>query len=407
MITFKAGGLVKAWVDGVPFETEARLQVERIARMPFIHKHVAIMPDVHAGKGATVGSVIATKKAIIPAAVGVDIGCGMIATRTGFTANDLPDDLSGLRSLIEAQVPHGRSDGTVNDSGSWRGNIVTRVSDAFTPMAMDLQVMLEKHPGIKGATHPHTQAVNMLGTLGSGNHFVEVCLDEMDRVWIMLHSGSRGIGNRIGTYFISKAKEEMERWHVKLEDKDLAYLPEGTDLFQDYWQALNWAQEYARINREIMLERTMWAVLTFFPRRHVETNTEVVACHHNYASKENHFGENVIVTRKGAVCAREGMLGIIPGSMGTRSYIVRGKGNKDSFTSCSHGAGRKMSRSEAKKVFTVEDHIKATKGVECRKDAGVLDETPGAYKSIDRVMDAQADLVDIVHTLRAVLCVKG
>lgn len=409
MQIFNAGGLVKAWVDGVEFETEARLQVERMARLPFIYKHVAIMPDVHMGIGATVGSVIPTRNAVIPAAVGVDIGCGMVAHKLMISANSLPDNLAGLRSAIERAVPHGRSDGTVNDTGSWKGGASRRVQERFTSLNIRLDQMLAKHPKIEGATKAQTQALNMFGTLGSGNHFVEVCLDENNDLWLMLHSGSRGIGNRIGTYFIDQAKQAMEKWHVKLEDPNLAYLPEGTELFNDYWNALTWAQEYAFANRDIMMDNALLAIKDTLGLDPVYPgySPTVVNCHHNYASRENHFGQNIIVTRKGAVCVREGMLGIIPGSMGARSYIVRGKGNKDSFDSCSHGAGRRMSRSKAKQVFTIDDHAKATEGVECRKDAGVLDETPGAYKDIDKVMEAQSDLVDIVHTLKAILCVKG
>ena len=404
--TGKTGTPIKAWIEGVPVDQTATTQLYQTARMPFIFKHLAVLPDVHAGMGSTVGSVIPTKGAVIPAAVGVDIGCGMKAVQLDLTADDLPDSLAKLRSTIEGQVPHGRNDGTLNDVGSWRGKYPEKVEREFGSLKLDLDLMLHKHPKLAGAVPPRDQAINMLGTLGTGNHFIELCLDEADNVWIMLHSGSRGIGNRIGTYFISRAKEEMERWHITLPNKDLAYLPEGTDLFHDYWTALTWAQKYAKINRDLMMENVSDAVNRCFGRQ-IEHTDVAVDCHHNYATRENHFGTNIIVTRKGAVCARQGMLGIIPGSMGTKSYIVRGLGNPDSFTSCSHGAGRVMSRTEARKSITVEQHIKDTEGVECRKDAGVVDESPRAYKDLDKVMDAQKDLVEIVHNLKAAICVKG
>ena len=394
-------GLIKSWTRGVPVEDGALAQTRALASMPFIHKHVALMPDVHAGIGATVGSVIATRGAIIPAAVGVDIGCGMNAVRLDIAASDLPDDLHAMRTEIEKAIPHGRTDnGGANDRGAW-GSVPAKVWDAWGDLSAAREIILEKHPKIA-----HTRATSQLGTLGTGNHFVEVCLDEEQRVWIMLHSGSRGQGNAIGSYFIEKAKREMERWFVSLPNADLAYLPEGSSLFDDYIEAVTWAQEYALRNRVLMMSAALSAVGSALGRP-VATTTEAVNCHHNYVAREHHFGANVFVTRKGAVRAREGDLGIIPGSMGAKSFIVRGKGNPDSFCSCSHGAGRKMSRTEAKKRFTLDDHAKATEGVECRKDADVIDETPGAYKSIDDVMAAQEDLVEIVHTLKQVLCVKG
>lgn len=397
------GGLIKAWIDGVQVEAQARTQLDNIAAMPFVHKHVAIMPDIHWGMGATVGSVIPTKGAIIPAAVGVDIGCGMMAHRTSLFASDLPDTLSGLRSAIEAAIPHGRTNnGGPGDRGAW-GDVPQANVSRINPHIESLKAIADKHPKIVQAAE---RAPTHAGTLGTGNHFVEVCLDEEDRVWVMLHSGSRGIGNRIGSYFIEAAKAEMRRWFINLPDQDLAYLPKGSALFNDYWEAVGWAQAWARTNREIMMDAAMAALSKGVPKPFT-TDEEAVNCHHNYVSWEKHFGENVMVTRKGAVSAKEGELGIIPGSMGAKSFIVRGKGNRDSFCSCSHGAGRAMSRTEAKKRFTLADHEMATIGVECRKDAEVIDETPAAYKDIDAVMAAQSDLVDIVHTLKQVVCVKG
>jgi tRNA-splicing ligase RtcB (3'-phosphate/5'-hydroxy nucleic acid ligase) len=397
------GGLIKAWIDGVQVEAQARAQLDNIAAMPFVYKHVAIMPDVHWGMGATVGSVIPTKGAIIPAAVGVDIGCGMMAHRTSLVASDLPDTLSGVRSAIEAAIPHGRTNnGGSGDRGAW-GDVPQANFSRINPHIESLKAIADKHPKIVQAAE---RAPTHAGTLGTGNHFVEVCLDETDRVWVMLHSGSRGIGNRIGSYFIEAAKAEMRRWFINLPDQDLAYLPKGSALFNDYWEAVGWAQAWARTNREIMMDAAMAALSKEVPKPFT-TDEEAVNCHHNYVSWEKHFGENVMVTRKGAVSAKEGELGIIPGSMGAKSFIVRGKGNQDSFCSCSHGAGRAMSRTEAKKRFTLADHEMATVGVECRKDAEVIDETPAAYKDIDAVMAAQSDLVDIVHTLKQVVCVKG
>lgn len=390
---------IKAWTRGVQVEDAARQQLLNLAGMPFIHKHVAAMPDVHWGMGATVGSVIATKGAIIPAAVGVDIGCGMMALRTSLVANDLPDNLHAIRSAIEAAVPHGRSDnGGVNDIGARREPVVLKDS-----MVERLDRIVAKHPKIGQAA---SRAAYHAGTLGTGNHFIEICLDESDTVWIMLHSGSRGIGNRIGSHFIQLAKDDMRRWFINLPDADLAYIPEGSQLFKDYREAVEWAQQYAQANRERMMVDTLAAVSRELGRP-IAGNEIAVNCHHNYVAWERHFGENVMLTRKGAVSAKEGELGIIPGSMGAKSFIVRGKGNRESFCSCSHGAGRAMSRTEARKRFTIADHEAATAGVECRKDAEVIDETPAAYKSIDAVMAAQSDLVDIVHTLRQVVCVKG
>jgi tRNA-splicing ligase RtcB len=393
---------VKAWTRGVLFDEKAKQQVLNVAKLPFVHGWVAVMPDVHWGMGATVGSVIPTDKAIIPAAVGVDIGCGMMAVQTSLRADDLPDDLGPMRSAIEAAAPHGRTArGGPGDRGAW-SHLPGPVSAAWEGLLDRFDRIAEKHPRVrKGNT------VNHLGTLGTGNHFIEVCLDEADRVWCMLHSGSRGVGNRIGTYFIGLAKDDMRTWMVNLPDEDLAYFPEGVQHFDDYVEAVGWAQDFARTNREVMMESVVRAIRGLPGLPELSADQEVVNCHHNYVTRENHFGKNVWLTRKGAVRAREGDLGIIPGSMGARSYIVRGKGNRDSYSSCSHGAGRAMSRGEARRRFTVKQHVEATRDVECRKDADVIDETPAAYKPIDAVMEAQKDLVDVVHTLRQVVCVKG
>ncbi|WNG28596.1 RtcB family protein [Cystobacter fuscus] len=403
VLTNEAGGVpIKAWTVGVPFEDEAKKQLRAMAALPFVHKWVAAMPDVHRGFGATVGSVVATAGAVIPAAVGVDIGCGMIAVRTTLRAEQLPDSLGGVRSAIERAVPHGRTDnGGRNDRGTWKDAPAAH-REAWGRLKPGYDAILEKHPRLgRGPDLGH------LGTLGTGNHFIEVCLDEADHVWVMLHSGSRGVGNRIGSHFIELAKEDMRRFFIQLPEADLAYLPEGTEHFEDYLRAVGWAQEYAATNRELMLRSTVEALQESGELPEFSLTQAAVNCHHNYVSREHHYGKNVLVTRKGAVRAREGDLGIIPGSMGARSYIVRGKGNAEAFHSCSHGAGRVMSREAAKRRFTLEDHARATQGIECRKDADVIDETPGAYKPIDEVMRAQASLVDVVHTLRQVVCVKG
>ena len=395
---------IKAWTNGVLLEDAARKQLFNVASLPFIHSHVAVMPDVHWGMGATVGSVIPTKGAIVPAAVGVDIGCGMVAAKTALRAGDLPDNLLGVRSAIEAAVPHGRTDnGGRGDRGAWHNVPDTTLSAMAGGLGERLTAITSKHPKLEKAAK---RAPQHLATLGTGNHFIELCLDEEGAVWVMLHSGSRGIGNQVGQYFIEKAKEDMRRWFINLPDQDLAYLAEGSQNFDDYVEAVEWAQNFAFQNRALMLAATMAAIAKALGRT-FDWGTVAVNCHHNYVAREHHFGANVWVTRKGAVRAREGDLGIIPGSMGARSYIVRGKGNPDSFHTCSHGAGRAMSRTEAKRRFTVEDHARATDGIECRKDADVIDETPMAYKDIDAVMAAQADLVEVVHTLRQVVCVKG
>jgi tRNA-splicing ligase RtcB len=394
---------IKSWTRGVPIDEQALKQLQNMASLPFIFKWLAVMPDVHGGKGATVGSVVPTHKAIIPAAVGVDIGCGMMAVQTSLRATDLPDSLRALRTAIEAAVPHGRSvTRGGRDKGAW-GNPPAAQRDLWKhALGGRFQTLVDKHPKIGQSNH-----INHLGTLGTGNHFIELCLDETDRVWVMLHSGSRGVGNRIGSYFIELAKNEMRRSHIDLPDQDLAYLPEGSRHFDDYVEAVGWAQDYAMENRRLMMQQVFAALRKLDGLPEFTSGQLAVNCHHNYVAREHHYGEDVLVTRKGAVRAREGDLGIIPGSMGARSFIVRGKGNPESFCSCSHGAGRIMSRTEAKRRFTLEDHARATEGVECRKDADVIDETPMAYKDIDAVMQAQRDLVDVVHTLRQVVCVKG
>jgi len=394
---------IKAWTRGVELTENAREQLRNTASLPIVHGHVAVMPDVHWGLGATIGSVIPTLGAIVPAAVGVDIGCGMCALRTTLTASDLPDDLKPLRGTLERNVPHGRTaHGGRKDKGAW-WEIPRRVGNLWKAhLAEGFEHLCERSPSLAKANH-----VNHLGTLGTGNHFLEVCLDESERVWVMLHSGSRGIGNQIATIFIEHAKKDMEAALGSLPDADLAYLREGSRHFDDYVEAVGWAQEFARLNRSVMMENAIEALsrLRGIPR--FETDRAAVNCHHNYVARERHLGEELWITRKGAVRAGLGELGIIPGSMGAKSYIVRGKGNPDSFESCSHGAGRLLSRSEAKRRYSLDDHIAATRHVECRKDADVIDETPMAYKDIDAVMAAQADLVEVVHTLRQVVCVKG
>jgi tRNA-splicing ligase RtcB len=397
---------VKAWVgrneDGtLQVEDQALCQLKNLARLPFIAPNgVAVMPDVHAGKGSTIGTIIATEKAIIPAAVGVDIGCGMNAVRLSLTASDLPDSLAVIRGQIERDVPLGAG-------GHQQGKAVDRFPKGFNSNMANSRWAANLAEHRKGDIMDLLQRANcQLGSLGSGNHFIELCVDENQDVWIMLHSGSRGIGNMIGSYFIEKAKRRMEMHFIQLPDGDLAYIPEDTDDFTDYVEAVNWAQDYALENRRQMMDVVVAALRRHIPKDFTITQ-EAINCHHNYVQMENHFGRNLWVTRKGAIRAREGDLGIIPGSMGQRSYIVRGKGNREAYCSCSHGAGRQMSRAEAKRRHTVADLIKQTEGVECRKDADVLDEIPSAYKSIDQVMANQADLIEVLHELKAVLCVKG
>ena len=385
---------VKIWTDDV--DDRLREQLSNIASLPFIHHHVAAMPDVHLGIGATIESVIATHKAIIPAAVGVDLGCGMVAARLSLTANELDEKaLQKVFDQIGRDVPVGRD--------QHRDERV--LVDAAKPFEPGLKSLTDRHPELLKAFGKFSKWTNQMGTLGGGNHFIELCLDETNQVWVMLHSGSRGIGNAIASYFIALARKDMERWMIQLPDRDLAYFPEGSEHFADYVEAVHWAQDYAMQNRTSMLELVLAAL-----QRHLSpftVTTEAVNCHHNYVAREHHYGEDVWVTRKGAIRARQGDLGIVPGSMGARSFIVRGLGNPESFCSSAHGAGRKMSRTAAEKQFTVADMVAQTKGVICRKDKDVIDEIPGAYKDIDQVMANQADLTEILHTLKQVVCVKG
>jgi tRNA-splicing ligase RtcB len=387
---------VKMWNSNVLIDSGVFDQAGNMAKLPFIFKHVALMPDAHVGKGATVGSVIPTRGAIVPSFAGVDLGCGVIASRLSLKADDLPDSLEAVYNELCGTIPVGQAE---HEDG--RKSAKTLEDRLLT--------IDKKHPRIMGKSLGKHSAWGkwrkQLGTLGGGNHFIELCLDENNDVWLMLHSGSRNIGNLIGNYFINLAKEDMRRHFINLPDADLAYLVEGTNHFDDYFEALTWAQDYARLNRAEMMDLALTAL-----SKHLKPFTvtqEAVNCHHNFTSLENHFGENIYVTRKGAIRAREGEFGIIPGSMGTRSYIVRGKGEKESFCSCSHGAGRVMSRGKAKELITLEEHLEATHGVMCRKDSGVLDESPKAYKDIDSVMASQTDLVEIVHSLKQVLCIKG
>jgi len=390
------GGRVPVKVFTEDLDPHARQQLANVAQLPIVFGHVAAMPDVHAGIGATVGSVIPTRRAIIPAAVGVDIGCGMNAVQLSLHADDLPDSLARVRAAIERAVPVGFDEH--RESAARR--------DACAPLGRRLEEIVRQHPKIARMQRDHGRKwIRQMGSLGGGNHFIEICLDEGDHVWAMLHSGSRGIGNCIGQYFIAQAREAMQKRDAHLPDRDLAWLDEGSALFDDYVGAVSWAQDYARANRNEMMKLILEAL-----RRELsafETTSEAINCHHNYVQREEHFGEPVFLTRKGAISAREGELGIIPGSMGARSYIVRGKGDPESFHSCAHGAGRRMSRAEAKRRFSRADLEEQTRGVECRKDKGVLDEIPGAYKDIDRVMADQTDLVEVVHTLKQVVCVKG
>jgi tRNA-splicing ligase RtcB len=400
---FDGGKPIKAWVDHVPPIEEAALQqLRNVASMPFIHKHVAVMPDVHHGKGATVGSVIATKGAVIPAACGVDLGCGCTAVQLSLKASQLPDNLFAIRSAIEAAVPHGRTNnGGAGDAGAW-SDIPKEVEQAWAGMLPDFQRIVAKHPKVEKCNN-----FSHLGTLGSGNHFFSLATDQNQNVWLMLHSGSRGLGNRIGSHFIELAKQDMKKWFINVPDQDLAYLVQGTDHFNDYCEAVRFAQNYASMNREIMMHRGLAALKQSLPGIEFKTDLQVVSCHHNYISWERHFGDDVIVTRKGALSAKEGEISLIPASMGRTSYIVHGKGNRESFHSCSHGAGRLMSRTEAKKRFTLEDHIKATEGVECRKDADVIDETPACYKDIEQVIASQSDLIEVMFGLKEILVIKG
>jgi len=389
---------VKIWTADI--EHEALQQLINVSQLEVVHGHIAAMPDVHAGIGATVGSVIPTKGAIIPAAVGVDIGCGMNAVRTSLKAADLPDNLHRIRSSIEQAVPVGFSQ---HEASKVKGSQHARNARILDQR---LDNIVAKHPGLMKMQRRFAQTwICQLGTLGGGNHFIELCIDEGNQVWVMLHSGSRGVGNVMGRYFIEAAKKDMRVHWVNLPDRDLSYFREGTQWFDDYVEAVEWAQDYALLNRAEMMRFVLAVLAEELPRFRLEG--EAINCHHNYVSQEQHFGANLFVTRKGAISAQEGEMGIIPGSMGAKSYIVRGLGNPESLCSCSHGAGRRMSRSAAKRAFTRVDLEEQTRGVECRKDGGVIDEIPGAYKDIDVVMANQQDLVEIVHTLKQVVCIKG
>lgn len=393
---------VKIWTRDL--DPQALQQLLNLASLPIVYGHVAAMPDVHAGIGATVGSVIPTRGAIIPAAVGVDIGCGMNAVRLALTAADLPESLRRLRSAIEAAIPVGFDQ---HEASKPRGSPKERQTRALDQR---LDIIVGKHPALAKMQKRFSETwLRQLGTLGGGNHFIELCLDEAQRVWVMLHSGSRGIGNVMGRYFIEAAKKDMMRHTQALPDRDLACFAEGSTGFEDYVEAVSWAQDYAYLNRQAMMRAVLEVLRREFSGKLevAKVEAEAINCHHNYVQRERHFGQSLFITRKGAISAREGELGIIPGSMGARSFIVRSLGNAESFCSCSHGAGRRMSRSAAKRTFSRADLEAQTAGVECRKDGGVIDEIPGAYKDIDEVMANQSDLVKVVHTLKQVLCVKG
>lgn len=380
---------VVSWA-GHPLGHDEIKMAKNVAALPFVFKHVALMPDVHRGKGALVGSVIATKDAIIPAAIGVDIGCGMGAIKTPFVAAQLEGKLKKIRQAIEAAIPVGFNENKDVEtmSANWQG------WGQFQTL----------HPGVQDLKG---KAMKQMGSLGGGNHFIEVCLDTEDNVWLMLHSGSRNIGNMLAQCHINTAKDLAKVAGTHLPDPDLAYFVAQSPHFHAYWRDLQWAQDYARMNREVMMARFKKVLETQLAGGKPFKPLLSVNCHHNYAEKEVHFEEEVYVTRKGAVRAQSNDYGIIPGSMGTKSYIVKGKGNPASYCSCSHGAGRAMSRNKAKHHFTLDDLIQQTAGIECRKDAGVLDEIPAAYKSIDQVMANQSDLVEVVATLKQVVCVKG
>ncbi|WP_066801524.1 RtcB family protein [Moraxella oblonga] len=377
-------------------EDDAIRQLRTLSQLPFVHSHIAVMPDVHIGKGATVGSVIPTVDAIIPSAVGVDIGCGMNAVRLSIKANQLPDNLAKVRTAIEQKVPVGFNQ---------HQSISVKMS-TLDPLAKRLKVITDKHKGLlKMLKNFDRTWAKQLGTLGGGNHFIELCIDENDDVWIMLHSGSRGIGACIGEYFIALAKKENESRFGYPPDKELAYFAQGSQYFNDYVMAVTWAQDYAFENRREMMRLILNVLKNELP--HFVPTKEAINCHHNYVNIETHFGKEVFVTRKGAIRAYQDELGIIPGSMGAKSYIVKGKGNSESFCSCSHGAGRRLSRGKAIRSFSIDDLKAQTVGIECRKDKGVIDEIPMAYKDIDEVMANQNDLVEVVHTLRQVMCIKG
>ncbi|MFL0427078.1 RtcB family protein [Moraxella sp. 179-F 1C4 NHS] len=395
--------LNKSAQHGVPvkvftkdIEQEAIQQLRNLAQLEFVHHHIAVMPDVHVGKGATVGSVIPTKDAIIPAAVGVDIGCGMNAVRLSLKAYQLPDNLAKIRAAIEAKVPVGFN----------QHQAITVKMTTLDPLAKRLKCITDKHKELlKMLRNFERTWAKQLGTLGGGNHFIELCIDENEDVWVMLHSGSRGIGNCIGEYFITLAKKEQQSRFGHVPDRDLAYFAQGSHSFDDYLEAVQWGQDYALENRREMMRLIINVLQRELP--HFTLTREAINCHHNYVSQEHHYGEDVYVTRKGAISAYEGELGIIPGSMGAKSYIVKGKGNSEALCSCSHGAGRRMSRGKAIRHFNLDDLKAQTAGVECRKDKGVMDEIPEAYKDIDTVMANQSALVEVVHALKQVMCIKG
>jgi tRNA-splicing ligase RtcB len=382
---------IRLWANPHEVESDALRQLKAIASLPWVAHHVAVMPDVHVGRGATVGSVIAMRGAIAPAAVGVDIGCGMAAVKTSLTASRLPDDLKRLRLAIEAAIPVGRRQHT---APIWRQSAT---------LGAATQALLERFVGLEAQVQKLLGRVQLqLGTLGGGNHFIEVCLDGDDSVWLMLHSGSRFIGAALAEHHMQVAARLLH--NRQLPDPDLAVFLADSPSFDAYRRALYWAQEYAALNRDLMLERLRQLLLQQWPDTTFEP---AVSCHHNYVAEEEHYAEPLLVTRKGAIRAGLGELGIIPGSMGSRSFIVRGKGNAQSFESASHGAGRRMSRSQARRAFSAKDLAYQTRGVECRKDLGVVDEAPKAYKDIGRVMDQQQDLVEVIAELKQVVCVKG
>ncbi len=376
---------IRLWTKVEEVESSALDQLKNIAALPWVFKHVAVMPDVHFGKGATVGSVIAMKDAVAPAAVGVDIGCGMAAVKTHLSASDLPDSLALLRSRVEQTIPVGFN-----------------AHDRVSKYAEKMRLWKSFHDLTEKVHDRLGKARKQLGTLGGGNHFIELCLDTTQSVWLMLHSGSRNIGKTLAEIHIGRARKLAH--NAKLPDRDLAVFLAGTREMEAYRRDLFWAQSYAKSNREVMLKLYQDVIRKMFPQVRFD---DAITCHHNYVAEEVHFGEEVLVTRKGAISAREGELGIIPGSMGTRSYIVRGRGNANAFHSASHGAGRRMSRGKAKRTFSVADLEAQTAGVECRKDRAVVDEIPGAYKDIDQVMEYQQDLVEVVAELKQVMCVKG
>ena len=389
----KINDKIIAFLDPATIEPKAMEQLENVAKLPFIFQHVAVMPDCHLGIGATVGSVIATRGAIVPAAVGVDIGCGMIAVRTKFSAGDLPDNLKETRDGIERRIPTGFG-----------------VNNKIQERAAGRVQLLETQANGQDYIRTDQRWPHALGSLGGGNHFIEICLDESDRVWVVLHSGSRGIGNKLAQKHMNIAKGLMGKWFISLPDPALAYLVEGTPEFEDYIRDLLWAQKFAMLNREEMMDRVMTELSYLFFKaggHEGEIEQERIQCHHNFTQKEHHMGADVWVTRKGAIQMRKGQRGVIPGSMGTKSYIVSGLENPVAFHSAPHGAGRRFSRTEARRRFTMEDFEKAMAGIECRKSEALIDEIPGAYKPIDEVMENSKDLVKVEHELRQVLNVKG